>query len=121
MNITVQTQTNPILTLRSRDVRFFYNGSRKLAYIALELATTTQCRRNGLLAKKKLDNYTHVSILCAKQSLLIPIEQGTWDNYTQNSDSIRVTVARNKNRLTKEEVELWLKQSGQGRFRKKSK
>ncbi|HAP3815333.1 TPA: hypothetical protein IUX93_002814 [Enterococcus faecalis] len=93
---TMQQEEQCILAVKKADVRFHYNGTRKVTYIALTTNKITELKINGLLTEEALEKYTHICILYKDKKIVIPILQGSWQTHQSTESTVlRVKVAEN--------------------------
>ncbi|WP_430609013.1 hypothetical protein [Enterococcus sp. MSG3310] len=106
---TEKQEEKCILAVKKADVRFHYNGTRRITYVALTTNKITELRMNGLLSEEALKAYTHICILYKDKKILIPIIQGYWETYrSKESTAFRAKVAKNVG-MYKQDIENWHK------------
>lgn len=102
-----QQEEQCILAVKKADVRFHYNGTRKVTYIALTTNKIIEMKINGLLTDEALEKYTHICVLYKDQKIVIPIIQGAWQTHqSKESTVLRVRVAEGVG-IYKHDIDNW--------------
>ncbi|WPH48353.1 hypothetical protein SHT67_14335 (plasmid) [Enterococcus faecalis] len=99
-------QETKTLAVKKADLRFQYNGTGNLSYLAIKPNKLIELHLNGLLEDSLIREYQEILIIYGQRQVNIPVVAGSYEFIGKGTRLLRFKVSP-KCRISKAEVNNW--------------